>query len=230
MPLANQRSAGSVARISLRDDYDVTIKIDRDLHPRGYSQIRARHEAEYLAAVEAGKSVALATAGTGTNSADTPLVAVGNRPYNGNNPPKYLNAEFEQFWIKASDGEWREVQNGERIPVAQIGNLRASQVDNLRHVKITGRAKIANTGEATWLARKDPRASKGGGIYLVSTPNSNLVVRVPLATETPFLCDTVFDEFEITRDLTKDSTLELELEAAFRARFGQHFRLSLLVR
>ncbi len=72
------------------------------------------------------------TAGTGTTSADTPLVAVGNTAYNGRNPPKYLNAEFNWFKIKIGNGDWIEVANGDRIRVprnqpisamASVGNL-----------------------------------------------------------------------------------------------------------
>jgi len=197
---------------------DVLIRVDRDLHPRGYSQIRARHEKQYLAAVEAGKSVILVTEATGTHSANVPLVAVGNRPYNGNNPPKYLNAEFEGFWIKVGNEPWREVQNGERVgPVA-----------NLSRARIVGRAKVANTGQAAWLTPKDPRAASGGGIYLVSTRNSELSLRIPLSTETPPLGDCLFDEFEIMPNRTTDWMIEIELEAASRARFGQHFRMQLV--
>jgi len=220
--LANREWSERVAAIRAPEaKADVVIKVDRDLHPRGYSQIRARHEKEYLAAVEAGKSVALATDATDSNSDDVPLVAVGNRPCNGNNPPKYLNAEFEQFWLKMGDSQWHEIQNGERVKAGQIGNL--------RHVRILGRAKVANTGQAAWLTPKDPRASKGGAVYLVSTRRSELTLRVPLTTETPPLGDCLFDEFEIVRDLEKDCMMELEIEAAGRARFGQHFRLHFVV-
>ena len=70
------------------------ITIDRDLHPRGTSQIWRRHRAEFLQAVRAGERVVLRTAGTGTTSVDCPPVAVGNVPWTGHNPPKYLNGEF----------------------------------------------------------------------------------------------------------------------------------------
>jgi hypothetical protein len=200
---------------ALSDKADFAIEIDRDLHPRGYSQIRARHEAEYLAAVEAGKTVRLVTKGTGTNSADTPLLAVGNTPCNDHNPPKFLNAEFERVWIKIGEEEWREVADGETIRVP-------------RGARIAGRAQVANTAEAAWLAQGDPRAKDGGGVFLVSTPESDLSVRAPLPNESPFLGDCTFQEFVITNHFNRTATLSLELEAATRARFGQHFALRLI--
>jgi len=74
------------------------ITINRDLHPRGYSQVWKRHQEEYVRAVRAGETVGLRTTGTGTTSADCPAVAVGDVPWNGHNPPQYLNAEFN--WVE----------------------------------------------------------------------------------------------------------------------------------
>jgi len=73
---------------------DYLITINRDLHPRGYSQIWGRHREEYVRAAHEGRHVGLRTEGTGTTSADCSPVAVGDVPWNGSNPPKYLNGEF----------------------------------------------------------------------------------------------------------------------------------------
>lgn len=211
--LANREWSERVAAIRApAGKADVTITIDRDLHPRGYSQIRARHEKEYLDAVDAGKSVALRTEGTGTNSANTPLVAVGNRPCNGHNPPKYLNAEFERFWIKIGDADWREIEMGEKVEVP-------------RGAHVLGHAHVANTAEAAWLPPTDPRAAKAGGVQLVSTRTSGLNVRASLAKEVPFLGNCAFDEFVITERADRSLTISFELEATNRARFGQQFPL-----
>jgi len=79
---------------------DVWITINRDLHPRGYSQVWARHRQAYLEARRAGGTVGLRTEGTGTTSADCPPVAVGDVPWNGGNPPKYLNAGFNRVTLQ----------------------------------------------------------------------------------------------------------------------------------
>ena len=215
--LANRKWSERVAAIrGPKGPTDVVIKVDRDLHPRGYSQIRARHEKEYVAAVEAGKSVALATEATGTHSGNCSLVAVGNRPYNGHNPPKYLNAEFERFWVSVGDDLWREVKNGETVKVP-------------RGSRVIGRAQVANTGQAAWLTPKDRRATLGGGgVHLVSVRGCELTIRAPIPKETAFLGDCLVDDLEIARSLEKSASVELEFEAAGRARFGQHFRLALV--
>jgi len=66
--------------------------------------------------------VALKTAGTGTDSSNVPLIAVGNVPYNGNNPLKYLNADLEVEHLKRTG------------PTMEIA------------------VRAGNTGEAKWLA------------------------------------------------------------------------------
>ena len=55
---------------------------------------------------------AIRTAGTGTTSATTPLVAIGNQPCTGKNPPKYLNAEFNWLLIQDQAGQWVEATDG----------------------------------------------------------------------------------------------------------------------
>ena len=64
------------------------------------------------------------------------MTAVGNVPYNGSNPPKYLNTEFN--WVKT------EV------------------VDGKLHVK----ASVGNLTEATWLAGKSDTPQTGDIVLL----------------------------------------------------------------
>lgn len=133
-----QRWASRLAQLpSLADNREVhVITFDRDLHPRGFSQVWARHRDEYLKAMETGKRVELRTAGTGTTSENVPLVAVGNTPCNGNNPPKYLNAQILQ--VEAIDGNDKavEVEPDQPLP------------PNTVRLRVT----VMNTGEATWVA------------------------------------------------------------------------------
>ncbi len=74
------------------------ITIDRDSHPGGYWHVYNSHRKEFGALLAAGKTPGLRTAATGSTSATCPLLAVGNTPWNGSNPPKYLNAEFN--WVR----------------------------------------------------------------------------------------------------------------------------------
>jgi hypothetical protein len=111
-----------------------TITIDRDLHPRGFSQVWARHRQDYLQAVEAGKQVQVRTEGTGATSEDVPLIAVGNVPCNGSNPPKYLNAQILQVQAVLPDGSVQEVDAETSFP------------PNTQRLRIT----VMNTGDAAW--------------------------------------------------------------------------------
>lgn len=112
-----------------------TITFDRDLHPRGFSQVWARHREEYLKAVEAGRRVELRTEGTGTTSENVPLVAVGNVPCTGNNPPKYLNAQILRIEAIDADGKTTEVEPEQPLP------------SNTTLLRVT----VMNTGEAAWV-------------------------------------------------------------------------------
>ncbi|MDW8105587.1 MAG: hypothetical protein RMK92_11290, partial [Armatimonadota bacterium] len=129
--------ASRLARLpSLPDPRDVhVITFDRDLHPRGFSQVWMRHRDEYLRAVEAGKRVELRTEGTGTTSENVPLVAVGNTPCNGSNPPKYLNAQILRVEAIGTEGKATELEPDQPVPP-----------DTVR-LRVT----VINTGEATWV-------------------------------------------------------------------------------
>ena len=65
----------------------------------------------------ASASTGTATPATGTTSATVPDIAVGNVPYTGRNPHKYLNAEFNRLQAKAGDEPWRALRSGETIEV-----------------------------------------------------------------------------------------------------------------
>ena len=74
---------------------DYWITIDRDAHPDGLAGIYDEVKAEFWDAIDKGLTPGLRTAGTGTDSSNCPLVAVGNTPCNGTNPPKYLDAAID---------------------------------------------------------------------------------------------------------------------------------------
>ncbi len=110
------------------------ITIDRDLHARGFSQVWKRHRQEYLQAVTSGKRVEVRTPGTGVTSEEVPLVAVGNVPWNGQNPSKYLNAQILRVQAVLPSGEVQELEPDETIPLGATS----------LHVT------VLNTGDAAW--------------------------------------------------------------------------------
>lgn len=132
-----QEWAKRLAQIpQLPDEREVhSITIDRDLHPRGFSQVWARHRQEYLQAVEAGKRVEVRTEGTATTSETVPLIAVGNVPCNGSNPPKYLNAQILRIEAVQAGSNASEVEPDAPVPADTVS------------LRVT----VMNTGDAEWV-------------------------------------------------------------------------------
>ena len=197
-----------------RPDWGVDhwITIDRDLHPRGYSQVWARHRDEYVGARRDGKVVGLRTEGTDTTSVTAPMVAVGNTRADGTNPHKYLDAEFSFVRVRAG-GEWVDVEPGSTV------SLPAG-----RRVELV--ASPGNTGESTWMAptNAQPRL---GGVFLVSTDESDVAVEEPLRGDVPRFSDRLVGPVALTEGLTGEAKVALRMEAKGRTAFGAHFRFTL---
>lgn len=121
------------------------IEIDRDAHPDGIAGIYDQAKADFWAAIDKGLAPGLKTAGTGTDSSNCPLVAVGNGPLTGSNPPKYLDAAIDSVQILDADGKWVEVTNGGSV-----------QVTPGAHFEM--RTYYTNLGEATLLGLGRPKS------------------------------------------------------------------------
>ena len=146
---------------------DTYLTVDRDAHVTGYAGIYSQFADEYVKLFNAGKFPGVKTLGTGATSADAPLIAVGHVSYNGKNPPKYLNAEFNSLII---DG--KPVKEGDKVEVDPATPIRVE-------------ASIGNTAEAKWLAQS---ASDVGAVYLSATMNG-VESLIPIASDTAFLAD-----------------------------------------
>ena len=170
---------------------------------------------QYLEAVKAGHTPAIRSAGTGTTSANCPLIAVGGVPYNGNNPPLFLNAEMDMLEIEVG-GVWRTVKSGETITVPSGTSVRC-------------RARVGNIGEAEWLA---PRTtSESGGVYLLARIREGAGsrhVRAPVQAATPYLGAASVEPFEIAVSVTGPVTVTLAMEARDRAEFGERRTITLV--
>ncbi|MFQ6098064.1 MAG: beta-galactosidase [Armatimonadota bacterium] len=186
---------------------DTWITIDRDAHVGGYHDVYVQHKDEYGRLLKEGHFPGLRTEGTGTTSANAPLVAVGDVPYNGSNPPKYLNAEFNWVKVKVGEGEWREVEDGGEIRVPKGAKVMLS-------------ASVGNTGEASWLAGEGK-----GRVYLVSATGSTVDVRQPILADVPYLGDAEVRAFSLALPPGGDARLVLEMDAQGRMRFGEKFEL-----
>ena len=186
----------------------VWFEMDRDAHAGGYwyTCFNTGRDA-YRRAAAAGQQLGVRTAGTGTNSATTPLVAVGNQPCNGQNPPKYLNAEFNWLLVQNAGGQWVEATDGCTVIVPPDGPVKA-------------RVCVGNTQEATWLAAQAV-AARSGDVFLQTTAASELRGQWPLTTETPYLADADFGEIILAERITQPTQVELRMAVEGRTGFGE---------
>jgi hypothetical protein len=192
------------------------VTIDRDLHAAAYQAVYENHKQSYVDAVKAGKMVGVKTAGSGTTSADCPLIAVGNVPYDGFNPLKHLNAEFNWIRIRNAKGEWQEVDDGDTIEVA-------------RGKAIEVQVSVGNLGEAKWLA-----TGGTGAVGLIGDErrDANSSERPRLAFSAPFPQDVARYEDTVVLvtipapKVDKDAEVVFTFEAMGRAKFGERRRVT----
>lgn len=184
---------------------DAWITIDRDKYVTGYAGVYFGGAADQFSDLfKQGKYPGVCTEGTGTTSANTRMVAVGNVPCNGTNPPKYLNSEFIQVKVNGNvvdDDSVVEVVPGKPVFID---------------------ASIGNTGEAEWLASENG----GGGVYLQVEEGTNKVL-LPISKDTPFLSDAVVRRAQVARMTEKETTVTLRMHVAGRTPFGEVMRVTL---
>ncbi len=187
---------------------DEFLEVDLDEHPGGYWYLCFNDGKEaYKKARQNGKMLGVRTRGTGTTSATTPLIAVGNRPYNGHNPLKYLDAEFNWFKILDINGNWINADNGAVIEVAAGKPV---------HVKVS----VGNTQEAAWLPPKEA-AGGTGSVQLSSTKNSEIKFAQPIKKSVPYLGDADLGEFILCKQLEETVKVEARMIAEGRCSFGE---------
>lgn len=157
------------------------------------------------AAEEADEELAFTTPGFGTTSADTPLLAVGNVPYHGNEPLKYLDGEFNTVQLKTEDNECICVPNGSTVHAPAQTALLVS---------------MGNLREATWLCGTAP-----GSVVLQLHDGGRLLAELPMQADTPYLSDAVFTAEHLVLPCGRELTLRLC--AKERGTFGERWRFTL---
>lgn len=148
---------------------------------------------------------------TGTTSENVPLKAVGNVAYNGTNPPKYLNGEFNFVTLRAGDKMFEVDRNAVVI------------LPKDKPIFITLGA--GNLNEAKWLA---PENAKTGGVYFVSADKSDVAVKIPIKHNTDYLSDTESAETLFIENLSEKLHISLHFEAENRAKFGEIFEFDII--
>lgn len=169
----------------------VWFTFDRDAHAGGYWQAAFNEGAQaYRAAAEAGRTLGVRTAGTGTDVASMPLAAVGDVPCDAPNPLKYLDAEFNRLQILDAEGQWQEAGTGAEI-VVRPG------------LAVSARVSVGNTQEAAWLGdspqhhrfvRLAVRSLTGGEVLCVRSLPAGSGGK---DTRVPYLGDADFGEFDL---------------------------------
>ncbi|MHB0999983.1 MAG: glycoside hydrolase 5 family protein [Armatimonadota bacterium] len=191
---------------------DHWIEIDRDLHPSGLGGIYDTAKAEFWDAIDKGLTPGLRTAGTGTTSADCPLIAVGNTPINGINPPKFLDASIDLFEILDANGRWKTVKKGDKVTV------NASK-------PVIGRITLMNLGEAKWITED------GRGAVYITSEGSNGVIRTKIPSSVPHLSSITVNNVELTHaGFGEAAQITIGLLADRRTRFGERFNVTLIAK
>jgi uncharacterized protein YjdB len=185
---------------------DVVFPMDRDQSSTGLKGIYDQLKGPYWDAVLNGSNPVLTDAGRTTTSADTPLIAVGNTPYNGNNPLKYLNSFFKRAELSIGDGKWFEVKDGMQITVPQGSPVKL-------------RTHIVNTESATWLA-PGLHSDSTGTVSLSSMPDSELQVNLPITTDTAYQQEALIGDSLLTPSVAGKTKVALRMQAKDRAAFG----------
>lgn len=189
------------------------VLVDLDSDARGVDGLcRGRLIEEDRKAEKENKVLELYTEATDTTSANTPLTAIGNVAFNGSNPPKNLNGEFNFVRIIDEKGNVTEVTNGDTVLVPK-GDVYIE-------------AGLGNLKEATWLS---PQKHSGidGCVYVVSHSSSDIKVKIPINRDTPYLEDTVCNKSLLATMNDGEIFVAVRMSADKRADFGEIFRFTL---
>lgn len=121
-----QKHARELPKLAVNPAPNAWITIDRDADSQGYVGVYSRWREQYGKLREAGKVPGVRTKGSGTTTANMPLVAVGNVPANGQNPLKYVDGEIDVdakagivTLINTGDAKWLKAGNG-RVAVGRF--------------------------------------------------------------------------------------------------------------
>ncbi len=185
------------------------VTFDRDRHVDGVRGIYRECADAFRGAADSGGRVALRTSGTGTDSRDCPAVAVGGAPWDGTDPPKYLDGFLDAVELCEGDGAFGPVAAGETVRVSGREPLRL-------------RATVRNLGEATWLSALD-EADAFGTVSLVAGVGSDRAFRAPMPRRIPRF-EQVAIEVAVPADaVASERVVTISLEALGRTPFGPRY-------
>ncbi len=160
-------------------------------------------------ALAEGRHVAFRTPGANATSREMPMLAVGNVPLTGANPPKYLDAEFN--WVTLTvDGVATDVPQGGKIAVRKGA-----------HVKME--ACVGNLREAKWLRLDE---NETGGVWLRARLGCRELL-LPMGEDTPYLMD-AYVAGTLTEAFEEATDIELRMTDWGISDFGEIWRFCLM--
>jgi len=184
------------------------FEVDPDTDARGFYKFCNNEIKEANKTAEKrGARLKLVTPATGKTTAELPLIAVGNVPFNGNNPLKYINGEFTEVLVSVDGNEYKKIEKGEEISV-------------FKNSQIKLRVKAGNLRQAKWLS---PLNSEKGGIYVCSVGESDINFKSPLISDTDYLEDGDFKEIVLTDCLKDKININIRFMLEDKAVFGECF-------
>lgn len=194
---------------------DYWITIDRDAHPDGIAGIYDAAKDEFWKAIADGKYPGFKTDGTGTDSSNCPAVAVGNVPWTGKNPAKYLDAAIDSVQIRVADGAWVEVKKGGTVKV-EAGK------------PVMLRIEFTNLGEAKLLAAHGPAVDPGAVSLVSHLGGERFGVATPLPKDVPHFATGLVGESRITESgPTQPTQVTLTFSSTRSMDFGERFSFTL---
>lgn len=184
------------------------VVVDPDLNAGGYNYVCEEILwKENKLAEEDDENIRAVTEATGTDTATAPLIAIGNVPYNGTNPPKYFNAEFNSVSITDSNGTVISVDKNSEI--------------ELPSGEFTIDVSVGNLTEPKWLAGD---ISTYGAVSLATVDDSDISFRLPIKTDTEFLSDAHIKGNVSAEFVKMENQVVLQMSVNGRADFGEKFK------
>ena len=184
---------------------DVIFTVDRDLSASGWKEMYVSIKDELLAAIDAGRTVALVDAAVGKTTANVSDAAVGGcGKASAQNPARFVNGRFCQVQVKGSDGIWKTVADGDRV------TLPKGAVD----IRVT----VQNTQRSEWLS-----AGTAGRVYFKSASTSDISFKKPVSKNVKYLGKHT-QEFRLTDNFGgKQTNVALRCEVDGRFEFATPF-------
>ncbi len=187
------------------------LVFDRDKFTNGLSGAYKEIGPAFWTMIDQGAVPGLHTDGTGTDSANCPLIGVGNLTGPGVYPPKYLDAFFDRVEIQSAAGDW--------TPIGAGGSLKAGTGTPIR-----ARVTVTNLGEAALLSAQDA-AGKAGAVSINTHGGED--GRTPLPRTLHRFEQAVVEIILSDAPLTVARDVEIGMSAENRAVLGPKYKVHL---